>query len=73
MKYKYKELKSIVLIKTYEPKGTRTPLEDTAPLKDRLPPPLKFLKSSVLRKYITSKFPSPLKIGGGVHLLIGVT
>ena len=42
MKYKYKELKSIVLIKTYEPKGTRTPLEDTAPLKDRLPPPLKF-------------------------------
>ena len=39
MKYKYKELKSIVFIKTYGSKGTRTPLEDTAPLKDRPPPP----------------------------------
>ena len=66
MKYKYKELKSIVLIKTYGPKGTRTPLEDTAPLKDRLPPPPKILKKR-------SPPPHQFGGGGGGHLLIGVT
>ena len=51
MKYKHKEMKSIVFVMTYGSQSTRSPLEDTGPPKGQ--PSLKFKKNSAPGKYTT--------------------